>query len=419
MAEKYNILILIERIYRANGGASTSLDLAETINRLGHNGQVAIATGSALKLRLGKQLRLIKDIGTAVPVENIFSMPDTYPIRNNIEANNLNRTLSLNPVTWKTRLAEVAENREETFQQVLLNTDLVIDACMLPGDTFKKIKKFTSAPIIYNHNGSPEAVDKYWISDYHLSEQEFSDRNKYTIFCRRYDGILFQARDQANECAKRGAMSADNCFVVPPSCLEKEVLAARLLDSPFRANRKALVLAGSVQHRKGQDLAIEAFNNLTDTFPDLDLHFVGGGSGLTSDFGAHLKKMAKDIGIKDRIFFHGHREDYLRFMTHADILLQSSRAEGVSRILREAMLMKTPIVSFKIPGTSSTLQDGKEALLAEPLNTKEMSEAIKKLLLNRDLAASIAEAAFHKYLLNHSQTAYATNISRMIRHFCR
>ncbi|WP_340106390.1 glycosyltransferase family 4 protein [Rhodohalobacter sp. 8-1] len=417
MAEKYNVLILIERIYRANGGASTSLDLAEAVNRLGHNGQLGIATGSALKLRFESRLRLIKDTGTVVPVENIYSMPDSWPIRSSMEKN-ADNTSYLNPGIWKTRIVGFIENREEAFQQVLSEADLVIDACMLPADTFSEIKKYTSAPVIYNHNGSPDAVDNYWISDYHLSEEEFSSSGKYSIFCSRYDGILFQAHDQAAECANRGAMSAKNCFVVPPSCLEREVLAARLLDSPYDNERKALVLVGSVQHRKGQDLAIEAFKYISDDFPALDLHIVGGGSGLESDYGNSLKKMAAESGIRDRVFFHGHREDYLRFMAHADILIQSSRAEGVSRILREAMLMKLPIVSFNIPGTSSTLQSGKEALLAEPLNTKELSEAIKRLLLNRELTLTIAEAAFQKYLLNHSQPAYASNISSLISHLC-
>ena len=418
MTKKRNVLVLTERIYRANGGASTSLDLAETIYRLGHTCHLGIAKGSALKMQLGTKFLLTDSIGVDIPANNIYSLPDSYPIRSSFKEIRANEKNGLNLSSWKSRFTEFLEKRESAFKQALSDADLVIDACMLPADTFNKIKKNTSASIIYNHNGSPDAVDNYWISDYHLSEKDYSDSNKYIHFCSRYDGILFQAFDQSKSCVNRGAMPADKCFVVPPSSLEKEVLASRLEDTPYPDGRRSLVVVGSVQPRKGQDLAIEAFSHIADNIPDTDLHFVGGGSGLKSDYGDQLFKMVDQFNLGTRVFFHGHREDYLRFISNADILIQSSRAEGVSRILREAMLLKIPIASFSIPGTSSTLQNGEEALLAEPLNTIELSNNVRKLLDNPELSSSIAVSAYKKYLLNHSQTAYANNIHRMIEHFC-
>ena len=52
----------------------------------------------------------------------------------------------------------------------------------------------------------------------------------------------------------------------------------------------------------------------------------------------------------ENIYFHGFRRDYLKFIAHADILIQLSDKEGFSRVLREAMFLSVPIVTFRIEG---------------------------------------------------------------------
>ncbi|MFN2373244.1 MAG: glycosyltransferase family 4 protein [Cyclonatronaceae bacterium] len=406
---------MIEKIYRSNGGASTSLDFAETINSLGDEGILCIGSGSVIKMKIQHDLHLKQDYGTKVPLKNICPIPGSYPIRKRIADVSAHEWSFRSIKSAASSLSVLFEKNEKHFAELLSGADLIIDACMLPMDTFYKIKRHTSAPIIYNHNGSPDAVDSYWISDYHLTEPEMQSSNKYSIFCSRYNGILFQANDQAAECVRRGAMPENNVYVVPPSCLEKEVLAARLLDSPYKIDRRSLVHVGSIIPRKAQHLAIEAFHGISAQFPDVDLHFVGG--RLNNDYAAGLFKLVKELNLEERVYFHGHRPDYLRFMAHAEILIQSSKQEGVSRILRETMLMKIPIVSFDISGTSSTLESGKEALLVEPENVQAMAEAITTLLTDKHLAESLAGAAFQKYLLKHSWPVYANNIKMMIGHF--
>lgn len=407
------ILILIERIYRDNGGASTTLDLSETIHNLGYKGNVALAVGNALKYKLYPEFLYKKKLRFEVPARNLYSIPSSYPTGNDKIAHS--KQLSIKGLISST--SELIENREKTFQQALSDADLIIDACMLPDTTFRLIKQRTNSPIIYNHNGSPDAVGNYWIEHHHLPASEFLREDKYLRFCGRYDGILFQAEDQAKASAKTGAMPLNRCYVVPPSCQEKVVLSAPLNSSPYPKNRRSVVCVGSVQPRKAQDLAIEAFSQLSDEFKDTDLHFVGGGSGLNGKYGDKIHALVKEFGLENRVFFHGHRKDYLRFMAHATLLVQSSKAEGVSRILREAMLLQLPIVSFAIEGTASTLRNKKEALLAEPLNTTDLADKISQVLNNVNLANYLKKNAYKKYLLKHSWPEYAKNIREMIEHF--
>lgn len=408
-----NILILIERIYRDNGGASTTLDLSETIFNLGYDAKVALAIGNVIKYKFYPASLYKQIVKFDVPAKNLYSMPSSYPIGK--EKNNQSKRLNIRSIV--STVSEFVDNREKTFKKALSEADLIIDACMMPHSTFNLIRKGSCAPIIYNHNGSPEAVGNYWIEPYHLPESDFKKDDKYARFCKRYDGILFQAEDQAKACAETGAMPAERCFVVPPSSQENEVISAPLASSPYSKGRRSVVCVGSVQPRKAQDLAIAAFNEIADQFKDTDLHFVGGGSGLEGEFGNKLHALVKENGLESRVYFHGHRKDYLRFMAHATVLVQSSKAEGVSRILREAMLIQLPIVSFGIKGTSATLKDGAEALLAEPDNPADLADKLQKVLSDENVAKSLAENAHKKYLLNHSWPQYAKNIRTMIEFF--
>ena len=102
-------------------------------------------------------------------------------------------------------------------------------------------------------------------------------------------------------------------------------------------------------------------------------------------------------------------------MHHADILVQTSQAEGVSRVLREAMFMRLPIVSFDISGTRDILINDREALLVRPNDTVAMSHSIATLLSDKSRSQSLCKAAFEKYQRRHSRLVYSAKLQNMIQ----
>lgn len=238
-------------------------------------------------------------------------------------------------------------------------------------------------------------------------------QERYVKFCQRFDGILFQAKDQAAECIQRGGMINDRCYVLPPTTAENEVLSSKQRKSPFTKNRKHIVYVGSVQPRKAQDIAIKSFSILAKQNDFVDLHLVGG--GLETNYGKQLRTLSSNLNLNNRIYFHGHRKDYLRYMAHSDIILQSSKAEGVSRVLREAMLFKVPIVATSISGTRSILEAEQDALLVESGNKKAIAQSLQKIISDNVLSQKLTSNAFKKYLLNHSSSAYKNNIISILK----
>ena len=167
---------------------------------------------------------------------------------------------------------------------------------------------------------------------------------------------------------------------------------------------------GSILPRNAPHRSIEAFASIAADYPQSELHFVGGCYTKYKKYISLLKNQVKKLALEKRIFFHGHRSDYLRFMLHANILIQSSEAEGVSRVLREAMFIKLPIVSFSISGTRDILENKKEALLAPEKDSIELGRMLATVIADRDVVYKLTNAAHKKYLKNHSNKVYHDNV---------
>lgn len=405
---KNSIIIFITTISRSSGGLSSALDLAETLHALGYKVRVGLTTSSFMYKIRGK-----KHFKTKLPLQNIFTVPKSV---SRIVENDQNKPADFNPVTiikqaGRSILTLLFDNKVPLTNE-LADTDLIIDAASFSGRGLETIKRHSGALVVLNHAGSPQTFEDNWLTDDYLLEPAATKAQRYVKFCKRYDAILFQSVLQAEECWAKDITLKDLCYVVPPSCQESEVLGASQLKSPYQTGRRAIVCVGSIQPRKAQHLALEAFLLMASCYKNVDLHFVG--SGKEREYGADLAGKVKKLAVDSRVFFHGYCKDYLRYMTHADLLVQSSEAEGVSRVLREAMLMKLPIVSFNISGTANLLEEGTEALLVKPGDIPALAQAMSNILENGEKAKEVANAAFRRYLLNNSWAAYAWNLKETV-----
>jgi glycosyltransferase involved in cell wall biosynthesis len=392
------VLMIMNSISRSSGGASSFLDLAETAYELGFHVTVALSSGHIRYL-----LQRSRSIPTILPTKSFTTIPQSF----------------LSPSSRKKRqgflgrFVSVFEQKSRRFWAELKSSDLIVTSPSLSSQGLKTIRQNTKAFCIKNHAGSAKAFANWFIKDGDLEGYLGADKMyRYVRYCRQYDGLLFQAWDQAEQSIELGAVDPSRAFLLQPSTVERDVLAALQSDSPYDSSRTAIVVVGSLQPRKGQDKAFEAFDRVANRIPDTDLHFVGGNS---SEFARNLAEIAKKSAIASRIFFHGFRPDYLRYMAHADLIVQSSIAEGVSRVLREAMLMRLPIVSFAISGTVSLLKDGEDAVLVEPENVSALADGITEALSNGEVKNQMANSAFRKYCIGHSRAAYASTVSTLMR----
>jgi glycosyltransferase EpsD len=130
---------------------------------------------------------------------------------------------------------------------------------------------------------------------------------------------------------------------------------------------------GNVIPRKNQAVLIRAARELAD--PRFHL-FIAGDGPLEGE----LKALARELGVEDRVHLLGFRRDVYRLSSAADIFLFSSRQEGLSVSVMEAMACGLPIVASSIRGNTDLIDPGQGGFLVEPNDATGFADAIRRIL---------------------------------------
>ena len=159
-----------------------------------------------------------------------------------------------------------------------------------------------------------------------------------------------------------------------------------ILDYKIFKRENKIVFAGSLEESKGIWDAIKAFELLNDK----DLYFDIAGDGREMD---SIKKYISDKKIKNinLLGWIYHNKAYKLYLKSKIIIAPSVWPEPFGRFILDSMATRTPVVSTTTGGTPEGIRDQETGLLVEPNNSKQLAEAIKKLLTNKKLYYKIAK----------------------------
>jgi glycosyltransferase involved in cell wall biosynthesis len=121
---------------------------------------------------------------------------------------------------------------------------------------------------------------------------------------------------------------------------------------------------------------------------------------------ARLWRLARRFGVADDFALPGYVANPLPFLAQAGLFALSSRWEGASNVLLEALACGCPVVAVRAPsGVAEVLRDGAISPLVPIGNDAALAHAIlARLASPRDSAALQARAA--DYRLDHMLAAY-------------
>jgi UDP-glucose:(heptosyl)LPS alpha-1,3-glucosyltransferase len=100
-----------------------------------------------------------------------------------------------------------------------------------------------------------------------------------------------------------------------------------------------LLMVGSSYRTKGVDRALRAVSSLDERLR-LRTRLVVVGNGTPAPF----ERLARRLGISDRVRFAGGRDDVAKFYRAADLLLHPARTETAGHTLLEAMICGLPVL---------------------------------------------------------------------------
>lgn len=162
--------------------------------------------------------------------------------------------------------------------------------------------------------------------------------------------------------------------------------AGEPLELPFPVFALAI---GRVVHKKGFDLLLQAFAQLTDLPESCGLVIGGEGAELTN-----LRAQAARLGISDRVYFPGrlNRAQVAWAMRQARCFVMPSRLEPFGIVVLEAWRAGTAVIASSIGGAPEFVEDGVTGLLVDPNDGKRLAAALGSLLTDAELAAHLGRA---------------------------
>lgn len=135
-----------------------------------------------------------------------------------------------------------------------------------------------------------------------------------------------------------------------------------LVTVPDKGERFRLLAVGRLHPVKGFDLLIQAFAMVANYFPDWDLAIVGEGDERES-----LQKQINEADLSKRITLVGRVGNMDDWYQASDLYVLSSRAEGLSNTLLEAMASGLPVVAMDCDtGPREIIRDNIDGVLVNP-----------------------------------------------------
>jgi len=197
-------------------------------------------------------------------------------------------------------------------------------------------------------------------------------------FKNRIDLFLVSSSSEKHGVIKRG-ISEEKIKILPP--------AMNVFSIEKRStSRRKIVYIGRLAKSKNVELLIEAFSKLK--IPDIDLIIAGPDFGMLKQ----LKKITKDKGLQNRVFFMGwiSEEEKMKLLSETAIFVHPSLEDVFLLSLLEAGGIGIPCVAFDVGSNAEILDDNKTGIIVKDISAQGLSEKLDLLLNDNKLYEEIS-----------------------------
>jgi glycosyltransferase involved in cell wall biosynthesis len=104
-----------------------------------------------------------------------------------------------------------------------------------------------------------------------------------------------------------------------------------------------------------------------------------------------VESAVKAAGLEGHFTLLGWRRDVPRILHATDVLVLTSRWEGLPRVLPQAMAAGVPAVVTRVDGSPEAIQDGVNGFLLAPGDVDGMAQSVLKLLSDPILRQRMGE----------------------------
>ena len=165
-------------------------------------------------------------------------------------------------------------------------------------------------------------------------------------------------------------------------------------ESPERADPGAeppmIVSIARLDEQKDHPTLLRALAALKDLPWSLEL--VGGGPREEE-----LKQLAEELGIANRVAFHGTQSNVKPFLERAQLFVLISNYEGFPRSTVEAMRTGLPAIVSDVGGSREALEEGVSGFSVPAHDVQVLQDRLRAILGDPELRRSMGEVARQRY----------------------
>jgi glycosyltransferase involved in cell wall biosynthesis len=231
------------------------------------------------------------------------------------------------------------------------------------------------------------APSVYTVHGYHFLHRSLWQRRLGTLAerttSRRADAIAFVC-EHDRELARR-------CRLVPrrkPTRVIWNGIPLARVPAALDARPRSVGFCARLTQQKDPLLALEVAALLAPK--GFQFTFIGGG-----DLEAEIRRRRDELRLQDDVHLLGSvsRDQALEALRHVQILLLTSRWEGMPITLIEAMQMGIPVVAARVSGIPELIEPGRSGILVDGRGAAEFAAAVERLAAETDLRRRLVERA--------------------------
>lgn len=202
---------------------------------------------------------------------------------------------------------------------------------------------------------------------------------------RAADAVVAVSSAAADQLVKAGVPAA-RITIVPDAVDLAELDAASPERSGVGPADVIVLCVAAFSAEKDHATLLEAWADIEKVHPTAELHLAG--SGKLED---ELRGLSASLSLQ-RVRFLGWRDDVAALINGADIVVLSSRAEGLGSSLCEAQAAGKAVVATSAGGIAEAVEHGETGLLSPPGDAQALGAHIKALLADPDRRKNMGEA---------------------------
>jgi glycosyltransferase involved in cell wall biosynthesis len=205
------------------------------------------------------------------------------------------------------------------------------------------------------------------------------------------DAVIAVSRGVRDDLVKIFRIEAARVHIIPnPVDIKKiQALSREEVDeAAFSGNLPVILSAGRLSKEKGFANLISSFSGLTKIG---HTRLVVLGAGKEEE---NLKKLSRELGVSDDVFFLGYKDNPYKYMKHATVLVVPSLYEGFGMVIVEAMACGLPVIATRsYEGIEDIVENEKNGLLVPVADVPALAGAMERLLQDEPLRNALAQEA--------------------------